>query len=412
MRTDYRIAGAALAAGSLAALWVAPAARAAWDMVPDIGISTEVDDNARLVPIDQPNSTRTALDARLRLRAFGDRGEAFIEPRFITDYYADAVDEELESNDSFLLARATYDFQTTSIEFVSDYSRQSVLRSEIDSAIGDDPALGPNPIDTGAGSLGTFTDLRERWDLGFATEFTLSERTDFRLELSRIDVGYPEDTSLIRTPFEENTLAAVLTRAADQRNEVSASVYFSDFTADRNNNNTEAFGVQGSFARPLSQTWSLALDVGIARTDYSFIDAAGTLVDNAENSFTYGASFRKASEVTNWVIAFGRSIDPNSNGFLSTRDDVRIRVAHRFRPRLSLVAGLRGSQIETPTEATIESDRDYWRASVEFTWEMTPRWWLTTGLDHVREEFLTDDARSNSVIFGVRYHGLERQGPR
>lgn len=412
MRTDYRIAGAALAAGSLAAAWFAPAARAAWDVVPEVGISTEVDDNARLVPIDQPTSTRTALDARVRLRAFGARGEAFIEPRFVTDSYADDVDKDLASDDVFLLARALYDFPSTSIEFVSDYSRQSVLRSEIDSAIGEDPALGPDPIDTGSGSLGTFTDLRERLDLGFATEFALSERTDLRLELSRIDVGYPEDTSLIRTPFDENTFAAVLTRAADQRNQVSASMYFSDFSAERNDNNTEAFGVQGSFARPLSQVWSLALDVGIARTDYSFIDGTGTLVDNADNSFTYGAAFRKTSQLTNWVIAFGRSIDPNSNGFLSTRDDVRIRVAHRLRPRLGLVAGIRGSRVETPTEASIESARDYWRASIEFTWEMTPRWWLTTGLDHVREEFPSDDARSNAVILGVRYHGLERERPR
>jgi hypothetical protein len=414
--TEDRLAMVIVALAGLAAVLATRSVRAAWDVVPQVGLTTEVDDNARLLPVDQPSSTRTALDARVRMRSFGDRGEAFIEPRLVSDSYGDARDAPLESNDVFLLTNAAYAFQHSDIQFQTNYRRESVLRSEIDSALPDNPTEGgPGAIDTGAGTLGTFTDERKRLDVGFNAGFVLSPRTTMRLELARIDVGYPEQTSLIRSPFDDNTLGIRLIRQVDQRNQVSARAYFSDFHAVRNDNDSEAFGVQGAFSRPLSQTWTMDLSAGVARTDYTFITVTGGIVDNAVNNFTFDTAFRKRSELTDWTIELGRSIDPNSNGFLSARDDLRVRVAHQFRTRLAASFGVRGSRVDTPAETVGGGfDRDYWRASFQIDWQMTRRWLLTTGVDHAMEEFTQPqgDATSNAVIVGVRYQGLARQATR
>lgn len=399
----------ALAAGCFAT------AHAAWDVVPQVGLTTEVDDNARLVPIEQETSTRTALDARLRLRSIGDRGEAFVEPRFVTDSYADPIDEPLESEDLFLLTRAIHDFGKTTFEFQSDYRHESVLRSEIDAALPEDPDLGGGTVDTGGGTVvGTFADDRERFDIGMSAEVTLSPRTNLRFELDRIDVGYPDSTNPNRSPFDDNTLGLVLTRLVDQRNQVGARVYVSDFHADLNDNDTEAFGVQGTFARPVSETWSFQFDAGVARTDYRFTADDGSIVANADSSFTFGAALEKETQLTTWTVGIGRTLDPNSNGFLSARDNLRVAVTHRFTQRLRTTAGLRGSRIDTPVEDAGTSDRDYWRASFEIEWAMTPRWTLTTGLDRVTEEFVEAgaDATSNAVMVGVRYRGLSQQTAR
>lgn len=400
----------ALGAGALAAGCFSTA-NAAWDVVPQVGLTTEVDDNARLIPIEQETSSRTALDARLRLRAIGERGEAYIEPRFVTDSYADPVDEALESNDVFFLTRATHDFGTTVFDFRTDYRRESVLRSEIGAALPDDIDVGGG-IDTGGGTrVGTFADDRKRFDIGMSGEFELSPRTNLRLEGDRIDVGYPDNTNPNRSPFTDNTLGVVLTRLVDQRNQVSARVYASDFHADLNDNDTEAFGVQGTFARPVSENWTFQFDAGVARIDYSFRADDGTLVDNADSSFTFGAGIDKRSQRTTWSLGLGRSLNPNSNGFLSTRDDLQVRLLHRFTSRLRATAGLRGSRVDTPVEDAESSARDYWRVSFEIEWAMTPRWMLTTGIDRVTEEFseAPDDATSNAVIVGVRYRGLSQQ---
>ncbi|HET8698026.1 MAG TPA: outer membrane beta-barrel protein, partial [Gammaproteobacteria bacterium] len=308
---------------------------------------------------------------------------------------------------------AAYAFQHSDIQFQTNYRRESVLRSEIDSALPDNPADGgPGAIDTGAGTLGTFTDERKRLDVGVNAGFVLSPRTTLRLEVARIDVGYPDQTSLIRSPFDDNTLGIRLVRLVDQRNQVSARAYFSDFHAVRNDNDSEAFGVQGAFSRPLSPTWTMDLSAGVARTDYTFVTTTGGIVDNAVNNFTFDTSFRKRSELTTWTIELGRSIDPNSNGFLSARDDLRVRVAHQFRTRLAASFGVRGSRVDTPAETVGGGfDRDYWRASFQIDWQMTRRWLLTTGIDHVTEEFTQNqgDAKSNAVLVGVRYQGLAQQ---
>jgi len=413
---EDRLAAVVVALMGLAALLATRGAHAAWDLVPSVGLTTEVDDNARLLPTDQPSSTRTALDARLRMRSFGDRGEAYIEPRFVTDSYGDSRDQPLESNDVFLLTSAAYAFEHSNIEFQTDYRKESVLRSEIDPALPDNLSdQGPGTVDTGAGTLGTFTDERKRLDVGFNVGFVLSPRTSMRLELSRIDVGYPDQTSLIRSPFDDNTLGVRLIRQVDQRNQVTARAYLDDFHAVRNDNDSRAFGVEGAFARPLSETWSLEFAAGVARTDYTFRPATGGVVDNAANNFTFDTRFRKRSELTNWTIDLGRSIDPNSNGFLTVRDDLSLRMSHQFRTRLAAAFGLRGSQIDTPAESVGGGfTRDYWRASFQVDWNITPRWLLTTGIDHVMEEFpqATGNATSNAVMVGVRYQGLSQPGTR
>ncbi len=403
--------GATLVGAGLSAVLLDRPANAAWETVPDVGLSTEVDDNIRLVSIDQPSSARTALDARLRVRNFGRRGEAFIEPRIVADSYAAERDKVLQNNDVFLLARAAYDFSMTRIEFQSDYRRESVLRSEIGSALGGPPELGGEPVDTGGGSLTTFTNQRKRLDLAFNVQFQPSERTRFRIETNRIDVGYPGEQEITRTPFDNNTLAAVLTRLVDQRNEVSATAYVSDFHAQLNDNNTRAFGVQGAFMRPLSKIWTFSLNAGVARRDYEFL-SSGMRVSNADSSFTYGTDFEGAGQRSAWSIVVGRSLGPNSNGFLSRRDEVRLQLRREFQPRLSASIGLRAARIDASDESPDTRNRDYARLSLQVQWAMTQRWYLTTGLDKVTETRFdggSGRATSNAVLVGIRYRGLSRE---
>jgi hypothetical protein len=412
LHSKTRLAAAvALGVGSFAAAYPLSGS-AAWDVVPEVGLTTEVDDNARILALEQRSSSRTALDARLRLRSFGTRGEAFIEPRFVTDAYADARDEELENDDLFLVTRAAYDFRSSRVEFRSDYRRESIIRSEIGDPLTEEPVLGPEIIDTGSGTLGTFTDERERFDLGFNAQFTLSTRTNLRLETERMTVNYVDDETTDLSDFDNTTVAAVLTRLVDERNRVSARFYTSSFNADQRDNQTDAFGVEGVFIRPLTETWNFQLNAGVARTDFRYVDPVVGLVDDAESSFTYGIAFDRRTETIRWTIGAGRSISPNSGGFLSQRDDVRMQVRRQFRPRLAAAVGLRASEVGGAAQAAGIRERDYLAASLEFQWTMRPRWLVTTGLDHVSQEYTQlggNDASSNSVYVGVRYQGLSRQ---
>ncbi len=397
--------------GALAAAAWPLAAWAAWEIVPELGLTTEVDDNARLVIADQPTSTRAALDARVRLRSFTERGQAYVEPRVVTDTYADSRDAELENTDVFLVSRAMRRFQKSNMDFRFDYGRQSVLRS----AIGDALLGGPDdvPIDAEGSTFGTFTDERERYDLGLDYELSLSQRTNLRFETSLLSVSYPDNQNTTRSDYDSKTLAAVLTRLADRRNEVSASLYVSDFQADRNDNDTSTVGVQGSFLRPLSQTWNFQLNAGVARSDYTFVDTTGLVIGNASNHFTFGFQLDRTSEKTTWTIGTARTLTPSNDSFLARRDELRLQVRRQMTPRLALSTGLRIADYSRVAAAAIPRDeRKYGRFSLQTEWLMTPRWFLTAGIDSVVQRYASvgANATSNAIVIGVRYRGLSSTG--
>ncbi len=390
----------------VAAAWPPLAVRAAWEVAPELGLTTEVDDNARLLINDQPSSTRAALDARVRLRSFSERGQAYFEPRIVGDSYANARDAELENTDVFLIGGAMRKFRKSDIDFNFDYARQSVLRSAIGDALFG--TSGDIPIEAEGSTFGTFTDERRRYDLGLNYERTLSERTKLRFETSLLDVSYLGNQSTTRSDYSSGTLAAVLTRLVDLRNEVSATLYVSDFQADRNDNDTGTVGVRGAFLRPLSQTWTFQLEAGVARSDYTFLDTNGLVVDNATNHFTFGFQFNQRSERTNWTIGADRSLSPSNDGFLARRDELRLQMRHALTPRLTLSTGVRFAGYARVAQSTVPRDnRKYGRLSLQVEWLITPKWALTTGVDSVTQEYATVNANatSNSIVVGVRYRG-------
>lgn len=398
-----------------AGLAAAPAAHAAWETVPDIGLRAESDDNVRMQSGDTETSSRSVLDARFRLTNFGERGNAYIEPRIVTDAYGNAADKELANDDAFLNARVRYNWQTFGIAFNWGYSEESVLRSEFDPALPDDPDFedpdAAPPIDTGAGVFNIVTSERQRLNMRLNLNFRVSERTTLSIESRRIDVSYIDDLASGRTPFDDREAAARITRRVDERNSVSARVFVSEYSADRNSNSTDSIGVEGSFTRPLSETWQLDLTAGVMRSDYAFVENLNQ-VANADANFSAGITLTRRSERTDWDVGFGRYINPNSNGFLSVRNEFRAGVRHDFSERFSASFGLRGSKFDPIGDQAGVRDRQYVRASLQFEWLMTRRWFIATGLDHLQEDRSSAgvaDATSTMLFVGITYRGLSRQ---
>lgn len=392
-----------------AAAAAAPAAtEAAWELVPEFALTAESDDNVRFTPGEDDATSRAALDARLRLRNFGERGGAFIEPRIVAESYTGASLTGLENDDVHLITQADYAWEQVSIGWRSNFREQSILRSEFEAAIPDNVGI-VDPIDTGVGTLGLLDQTRRRYDAVFDVDVSLSERTQLGIALEYIDVAYTSDADALFNPraFEDKTLSATLSRAVDSRTDVSATVFVSEFTAVQNSNVTDTFGVEGAFSRPLSETWSLSLAASVQRLDYRFITSEGVPIDNADASFTFRVGVEKTSPRTRWSFEAGRLITPNSSGFRSERDQVRAFVRHEITPRLTGSAGIRRSEL-TADEAGFAAGRDYSRVALEIAWALTPRWSLTGGYDRIAENLGPADAVSDSVLVGIRYRGVPR----
>jgi hypothetical protein len=401
----------ALAVGFTLQALCAGTTMAAWEFVPDVALTTQVNDNPRrLESSPEDPSGRQVLDARARFANVGPRATVFVEPRVATDAYTEESDDELQNDDWFLLGAANYRFPSAQIGMQADYRQQSVLRSEIGAAL-PDGVDDPDPIDDGTGTRGTLTAQRQHFNFRVNGNFTVSQQTDLRLEASRIDVHYSESDDIARTDFDDTSLTATLSRQVDERNRVSALMYFSQYAAVDNDNLTDSFGVRASFDRPLTQAWDIMINAGLVRADYQFVNAGGSIVANATNNFVFAGGLSRRAEATLWTFNLGRDVSPNANGFLSQIENLTFRVRHQFSERLMGSVGLRAARFQTTTEEAPDDGRSYLRATFQIEWFLTERWRLTGGWDSIEERIVAADrdANTNILSIGLRYRGLSRE---
>jgi hypothetical protein len=388
-------------------------ARAAWEAVPDVRFGITSNDNVLRTEEDERSASLGVLDAAVTLSNFNERGNIFLAPGISVDAYSDSQYEDLESEDVFLRAGGEYDWQDVSAGFQSNYAEESVLRAEFADAVPEDPDA-EAPIDPDTGRIVAFDEQRKRVDLGGNLDFRLSPRSQLQLAVRRLDVSYSElSATTFRTDFDDTTVALQLNRQLSELNRVSATVFVSQFNAERNANTTDSVGLEAAFARPLSQTWTFNVFAGVQEDDYGFLDQdSQSRVESSSTNASIGFGFRKRTERSTWNLGLRHAVDPNANGFLTERDDVRVFLRQQFSPRFTGEFGLSLASFVPIDDLNQRDERDYARLQLTFEWAMTRTMFLAFGVDSYRQEFVNEepgDTSVNSVFVGVNYRGLSRQ---
>jgi hypothetical protein len=401
---------ALLAAG----LGVSAASDAAWEVVPDVSMGMVANDNPRLRSFTAHDTSSAELDAQVTLSSFGERGNLYIRPRVRSSSYADAQDSELESTDYYFRSLGEYQWTSATAGFSGNYSRVSIRNAALLQVIPQDPDV-PDPIESDTGQLSFLSENRHEFYIQPYVEFNLSERTGLRLETRHVNVQYSglDSPDFGRTDFTQNQVLAGLVRRVDERNRVTAQVLVSKYEADRNDNVTDTVGVQGIFSRTLSTTWTMNLTAGVERSDYSYLSDIGT-VKNADTNFAFDVGLRKRTELMTLNLDFRKAVDPNSVGYLVTRNEIRTYIRRRLSERVALLGGIRLSQTATLAEANRAADRDFYRANLSGEWAMTQQWYLTVGYNYTSLKFPNvqtnnRDANANEFRLEFNYRGLSRQ---
>ena len=385
-------------------------AQSVWEVVPQVSLSVHSNDNARLREAGDDSASFTRLDARVRLATLTQNGNFFVEPRVRSDAQADEEDKDLESDDWFLRVAGGYNWELASVGLRANYSEESVWSSELVDATPDDPDV-EDPIDTDTGRLVAIEQDRERLTVRPFIDFNLSDRSSLRLEARRIDVTYSEAELRGRTSFDDTLFAAGLVRRVDERNTVTARVFASEYNAVLNSNQTDTFGVQGTFSRPLTDIWNFALEAGVQRSDFIFIED-GEVVDNADSNFTFQLRFRRRTERLTTNIDFNRWVTPNAIGFVVQRTEVRAYALRRLTQRLQGSVGIRYAQTKSLDDVSTNDDRDYGRVEMGLEWEFANDWSLDAGYQYTTQQFVNEEtAKSDSNALWVRlsYSGSSRR---
>ena len=390
---------------------------AAWEIVPDVGTFIENNDNLRLRTEGSQDGSLTLVDARVRLTNRIERGLLWVEPRILTDRYADSENEDLESDDRYLRAAGNYNWQAVRAGFSTDFARQNIRRAEISDPFFpdidvEDPAIDDGPVDVETGQLDGIDQNRETYRINSFLDFNISDRNSFRLDARKIDLSYSDFEVSGRTSFDDTTVGLGIIRRVDARNRVSARIFTSTYEAAENENVTDTFGVEGSFFRPLTETWTIRINAGVQRSDFIFRDRTTLdFVDNADSNILANLQFRRRTERSSVVVDFGRRANPNASGYVVIRDQLRLEATRRLTERVTGGIAFRASETTSLDDVNTNDDREFTRIQAYFDWAITPRLYMQVSVDHIRQQFVNatvERAKSNSIRLGIFYRGQPR----
>jgi len=413
-----RAAGSACCGCTLVVCTLPGNAFADWESTPDVRMEVEANDNPRLgqqpgeLDMDElgdHTATRMLMDARVRLRNEGPRGEVALQPRVRVDAYSDTADEDLERQDLYLNSRAAYNWRRATAGVNLNLGRESIISSELEETqvISPDDPIDEDPIDNDTGLLVLLDEFRKRLNFAPYAEFSVSERSTILLEARRLDVSYTGPDLRGRTDFNDTSLSLGVGRTIDDRTSATARLITSRYEADATDNETDTVGVEGSFTRQLNEIWSFNLTTGLQRSDFSFVDVTGEVVDNAATNYTLSLSFAKRTEISSVDIGLFRVLNPNAVGFLVERNELRLRFERRLSERLSAGFGFRAMETGALDR---ETDREYLRADFDVEWAFTPSWSFAARYGAIDQEFSGErlDGRANMLSVGAVYRGLSR----
>jgi hypothetical protein len=109
-----------------------------------------------------------------------------------------------------------------------------------------------------------------------------------------------------------------------------------------------------------------------------------------------------------------RNVGPSSAGAVVARDQLRVRWTRAMTPRLSLLAGLRGTHDDDVATDSAFQPRTYATGDVGLQWRWQEEFSLRVAYDYSWQEFRDDlaDATSSGAMISVLYQPQQRRRAR
>jgi hypothetical protein len=109
-----------------------------------------------------------------------------------------------------------------------------------------------------------------------------------------------------------------------------------------------------------------------------------------------------------------RNVGPSSAGAVVSRNQLRVRWTRAMTPRLSLLAGVRGTQDDDVDPASTIQPRTYATGDVGLQWHWQEEFSMRVAYDYTWQEFRDEgtDATSSGALISVLYQPLQRRRAR
>ena len=386
----------------VAVLASAPAGAAPWDFIPRVEAGLMFDDNYRLTPAGTEIDVQgPVVDAALEMRTLTQTGEFSFTPRVRATYFPDETD--LDTVDYFATLDWQHRGQRMQTNIRADYAEQDIVNSE-------QPDAGSGGGDLGEPDIGdsgvTFVDnRRRRTSLRPSVSFDVSQRNALQFGVGYTDVSFDRQVLNGQEDFSVTDLVAglssrvnetssLITRLRSARYDIESQEVTNGYGAELEWNRRTVADTR-SYLRAGAQN----VELQNGRTETAWIAGLGV-------EFLAGR---------NEVFAdLSRNVGASSAGTVITRNQLRVRWTYALTPRLSLLAGLRGTYDEDVDPVATFQPRRYATGDVGLQWFWQEEFSLRAAYDYTRQEFRNsgNDATSSGAMITVLYQPQQRRSAR
>jgi hypothetical protein len=384
-----------------AALACSQAGAADWEWNPTVEAGYLYDDNYRLaMPGQEIDVQGPLVDAALELRTLTEQGEFSFTPRIRATYFPNET--ELDAVDYFADVDWLHRGQRVESRVRGEFEQQDIVNSEQpDVGAGGDLGEG----DFGDGGLVLVPNRRTRASLRPSMSFELSPRRELQFDAGYTDVNYEKQISDAQQDYRTADISAGLQARFNERTTLTTRLRGARYDMDLRDVQN-AYGAELQWDTRTADETRTYLRIGAQNVDVSG--------GNSEVAWVAGAGISKAVGRNELFADLARNVGPSSAGVVVTRDQLRLRWTRAMTPRLSLLAGLRGTHDQDVDTVTTFQPRSYATGDVGLQWRWQEEFSLRAALDYTWQEFkdASDAATSSGATISFIYQPLQRRRAR
>jgi hypothetical protein len=313
---------------------------------------------------------------------------------------------------------------------LAQYDRESTYSSELANPVFNDVVTLPTTPETGIVSSDT---IRSLYTLIPTYTFDLTQRLNWEVTGTYQDVAFSGTNSTGYIPFEYAQGATALGWAFDQRLSGDFGV-FSSYESSRDQaGQVNGYGVNLSLDYKVSTQFTHHLAISVERDDSQLKSPvvskpATTNISQTSTSAVAPLAFpllirtlstgTGATYSTTWIgqiqkveVSVGRTFTPSGNGGNFAANQVQIEYQRDLGPRTHFLAAARYLDETSVSPVFSSSDYSAVNATASLKWSLTPTWYLTGGLEYVREHFSSSfgNGANGMVYVAVGYQGLGKR---
>jgi len=385
----------------VAALVSAPASAEPWELNPSIEAGLLFDDNYRLTPDGTEIDVQgPVVDAALELRTLTQTGEFGFTPRIRATYFPDETD--LDTIDYFADLNWEHRGQRADTTIRGEFAQQDIVNSE-QPTVGSGGDLGEPDI--GDSGIAFVDNRRTRASIRPTVVFNVSERRELQFGAGYTDVSFDEQISTAQVDFTATDLVAGLATRINETTSFIARLRGAHYDIETLNP-TDSYGAEIEWSRRTATDTRSYVRAGAQNVELQNGDS--------EVAWVAGVGVEAMMGRNELFADLSRNVGPSSAGTVVTRNQLRARWTRAITPRLSFLAGLRGTYDESVDDLATFRPRTYATGDVGMQWFWQEEFSLRATYDYTWQEFRETniDATSSGAMLTVLYQPQQRRRER